>query len=267
MNHDFVSVRHCKDCRNGYMQSYRQHNGQKQYRRPFDRDANLDRIQWLRDNGIHLRIVARQAFESVDVLKDKIKQKYKHNKTIALLKTFLKDGQMSKPVFREAFKTAKDQFYDSRAILSIKLAIKKRQRTRSEEGLVFEVGRDPQLEVDPSCSVCDKACDAREFDHGKIARVLHRAVPIKRVRLRIPWNGKLTGYAFAEFACNHDWSYTLDRIKQLAYNFQPLCDCSWKVKKGTNFDRYSKTYGICKGCLSIVGTEFPSIVGVSTLAR
>jgi hypothetical protein len=249
------------------MKTYRKENGQKRYYKPFDHVVNLERIQWLRDNGIHLRIVTRQAFESIDALKDRIKKEFQRNQKIALLKTVYHDRLLSKRDFQSSYRSLKDEFLQSRNVLAIRFAIKKRQQTHSEEGLVYEVGRKPQLEAEPQCSVCCKICDAIEFDHGKVAHILHRAVPIKRVRLRIPWNGKLTGWTNAEKLCNHDWSYTLDRIKQLAYNFVPLCDCSFRFKKGLNFDRFTKAYGVCNDCLAIVGKEFPSLVGVSTLVQ
>src|SRR6267143_5732250 len=60
--HSFVSRRHCLTCRTSYIRSYmrcyRTNHKQKCYgKQPFDRIANLERIQWLRDNGIHLDIL------------------------------------------------------------------------------------------------------------------------------------------------------------------------------------------------------------------
>src|SRR2546426_1532913 len=58
--HSFESNHHCRTCKNVYMRSYRTKHKQKNYGKRWteeERIENRNRIQWLRDNGVHLDYV------------------------------------------------------------------------------------------------------------------------------------------------------------------------------------------------------------------
>jgi len=293
--HEFVAQEHCRACRASYMRKYRATHNQKQYAKKFakwteqDRIENRKRIEWLKRNGVHLRIIERQIDET-----DSIFEVGYHPilvteptcwvclKARKLVRSFTRTVKIPRTVIRIPFNgPMTDHIYSRKTGRKVPNAELEKCFDLWLKGKGYWISITKQVEhyryvQEYGIDVCPnftKGCVCLRCTEKKVVKL---DVPIinegdyvtPATETFVPYNVNKTNFSRTFLSeepdlfesdevevfplCNHDWAYEKKRIRQLASDFVPLCECSFKVKKRIHFDCFEKQFGICKRCLEIV---------------